>query len=527
MDWMRPDIAIILATIVIIFLIFLRVGRQLQVRDTFFQLWVVSWLFSIIHYVGQFVGVLANEEWASLLAVLFLAYSGITFVAAAQSLRGRSFTKMLPYCLATAAVLSVWAYIDSYGFLPRIIKWMPFEGALALLFGLAGVSHYLHQRKQSTIGGAILSYTFLFWSGCFVAFAIWGDSPFFAKYTAYLYQFSNLPKPVAAIGMLIFLIECQKMKEQRQRDFAESLIENAPDGIFILDGSGKITRANKRFEEISGLCSSDLLGKPISAVIQPSRVEPESAAAPSGDWDGSNGSQPKTAVTVHGLRDVLVTSEPILNADANVGSMGIVKDITDRLQLEQQLVQAEKMASIGLMVSGVAHELNNPLTSVIGFTELALREASVPRGTAERLKIVLSEARRTRGIVQKLLSAIRQQKSERSPVRVNQIVRDTVALREHDFRLNNIEIVTDLDPKSPSVMGDASDLQQVLINLMQNAFDALREDPIAGRLEIHTTASEGWVSIEVSDDGPGLADAVRVFDPFYTTKEVGKGTGLG
>ncbi|HKV37829.1 MAG TPA: response regulator [Blastocatellia bacterium] len=528
MDWQLPDISIILATLIIIFLIFLRVGRHLEVRETFFQLWVLAWLLSIVHYLGQLGWLVGHHVWGYLLNDLFLGYSAIAFAAASQSLRGSRLRTMMPYIAITASVFSVWAYLDTYGtgIWEKVLRYAPYSVALGATFGTAGVLLWLHHRKQSTIGGAILSYTFLFWGLSFVCFALFGASQLFTDYAAYAYQFSNLPKPVAAIGMLIFLIECQKVNAQRQRDFVESLIEDAPDGIFMLDPSQTLIRVNKRFEAICGRPANELLGNPLARFVRPGEMQTPGADGIQVDHGGDH--YQANVLTKEGKsRAVLITSKPIQSPSSVVGSMGIVKDVTDRLQLEQQLRQSEKMASIGLMVSGVAHELNNPLTSVIGFTELALREPSIPGPTADRLQVVLSEARRTRSIVHRLLSAVRQQRSERLPTILNQIINDTIALRENDFGLNNIELIADLDPDTPIVMANASDLQQVLINLMQNAFDAVRENPAGGHVTIRSRYTGSEAIVEVIDDGPGIAEPTKVFDPFYTTKEVGKGTGLG
>jgi len=527
MNWQLPDITITLATLAIVFWIFLRVGRQLEVKEVFFRLWVLAWLLSIIHYVGQFTEVSYNSNWGGFVDELFLGISGIVFVLAAESIRGRSPRSLAPYCWAVGIVLCIWAFVDAKQLAPAITDRASYAWALAALFALAGLSHWAHNRKKFSIGGSILAYNFFFWSGCFVFITLTAGSQFTAQYDNYIYQFSNLPKPIAAIGMLIYMLEAERINVHQQRDFAESLIENAPDGIFILDVEHILIKVNKRFAAMCGQPAEEIIGKPLSAFVS---LGDESSGERTASGDANTLSahyQSRMEVTGRDAIDVLVTSKPIVNNGRVMGAMGIVKDITQRLQLEQHLRQSEKMASIGLMVSGVAHELNNPLTSVIGFTELSLRDPSLGEILGRRLRIVLSEARRTRSIVQKLLSAVRHQKSERVPVKINRLITDTIALRESDFRLNNIEIETQLDPDLPPVMADASDIQQVLINLMQNAFDALCENAAGGALLIRTSREKRRIIIEMSDDGPGAVEPARVFDPFYTTKEVGKGTGLG
>lgn len=529
MDWLLPDISTILATIVIIFFVFLKVGSHLKVKETFFQLWVLAWLLSIIHYVGQMIqaGSGGQMRIGGFIDRLFLAYSAIVFIAAAESLRGRQLKRMLPYGLAIAAVFTLWACAIYFRLAPQLLQHLPYGAGLGAAFGAAGVSHWIYQRKKQTVGGAILACSFFFWSCCFFAFVALANTPFLNRYIQYMYQFSNLPKPIAAISMLIFLLEGEKVSAQRQRDFSDSLIESASDGIFVVDANSCVTRANSRFVAMCGLQPQEIIGKPLSSLFPPSEAklcqENLSAAL-----DGSVASYDSKLMTASGvIRQVLIALNPILGEGNAAAAMGIVKNVTEREQLEQQLRRSEKMASIGMLASGIAHELNNPLTSIIGFTDLALRSATVDGALSEQLNIVLSEARRTQSIVQKLLRAVRQQRNESEPVNINQLIEQTISLREYDFARQHIAIKTELAPNLPLLLVSPSDLQQVLINLLQNSHDALAESGLPGKVTIRTRLVENRIVIEVLDNGPGVAEPDKIFDPFYTTKEVGKGTGLG
>jgi two-component system NtrC family sensor kinase len=194
---------------------------------------------------------------------------------------------------------------------------------------------------------------------------------------------------------------------------------------------------------------------------------------------------------------------------------------------QEQLLQSEKMAAVGQLISGVAHELNNPLTAILGYSQLLTSSGQVGPQGIEYVEKLYKQAQRTHRIVQNLLSFARQHKPERLPVHVNQIVEDTLALRDYDLRINNIRVLLDLDPHLPMIAADAHQLQQVFLNIVNNAVDAILERSDRGEILVRTRLEGERLIIEFTDSGPGVLDPSRVFDPFYTTKPVGKGTGLG
>ncbi len=194
---------------------------------------------------------------------------------------------------------------------------------------------------------------------------------------------------------------------------------------------------------------------------------------------------------------------------------------------QEQLLHSEKMAAVGQLISGVAHELNNPLTAILGYSQLLLSSGQMPPLGMEYSDKLYKQAQRTHRIVQNLLSFARQHKPERVAVQLNQILEDTLALRDYDLRLSNIRVHYDLAPDLPMTAADPHQLQQVFLNLVNNAVDAILEDSNEGDLWVSTRARDESLIVEFKDSGPGVKDASRVFDPFYTTKPVGKGTGLG
>jgi two-component system NtrC family sensor kinase len=194
--------------------------------------------------------------------------------------------------------------------------------------------------------------------------------------------------------------------------------------------------------------------------------------------------------------------------------------------LQSQLVRSEKLAALGQLVAGVAHELNNPLTSVMGYGEL-LADEMPPGPTRDRLEKLANEARRMKRIVENLLRFSRQRTADRQPVELPPVIEDVLALREYYIRTRNLGVVIDIEPDLPHVAVDEDQFKQILLNLINNAIDAVETVPEPRRIIIRALRRGNRANIEIEDSGPGFADVNRAFDPFYTTKPVGKGTGLG
>ena len=223
--------------------------------------------------------------------------------------------------------------------------------------------------------------------------------------------------------------------------------------------------------------------------------------------------------------------------DGSVRIDALVRDVSERKKLEDQtrdlyhqLLQAEKLAALGQTISGVAHELNNPLATILSWAE-RLSQRSVDEKTKRGLETILSESERAAKIVRNLLTFARKRQSTRTMVDLNHVVRETLALRSYEQRITNITIVDALASGLPQVFVDAHQVQQVLLNLIINAEHAMLTANGRGTLVVrswHDVERESVV-LEINDDGPGIAQELqpKIFDPFFTTKEVGKGTGLG
>src|SRR5438132_1342909 len=227
------------------------------------------------------------------------------------------------------------------------------------------------------------------------------------------------------------------------------------------------------------------------------------------------------------VRTIQVTySTPQLDEEV----LCVIRDVTDQKMLQEQLIQSEKMSAIGQLVSGVAHELNNPLAGISAFAQLLLTEKRFPPDQRTAAEMVYAEARRASRIVQNLLTFARQHKPERTPTSVNQVLDDTLELRGYELRVRGIDVVRDYDEQVPETMADAHQLQQVFLNLITNAEQAMeRSERDKQRLTVRTRRAGDMLRIDIEDTGPGIPPNLleRIFNPFFTTKPTGSATGLG
>jgi two-component system NtrC family sensor kinase len=314
----------------------------------------------------------------------------------------------------------------------------------------------------------------------------------------------------------------------RERDFSGKILNNTQNLILVADTAGLISYANRRWYD-AGFEQGDLLGHPLLGL-----AAPESAGALSEALENTLRGQQVDNLELQILRSnggagkFTANLSPMRDERGTVTSIVVVlTDITDSAVLRDKLVHAEKMAAVGQLVSGVAHEVNNPLTAILGFADLLMENPDLPETARKDLRVILQEAQRTKQIVQNLLSFARQMPPQRTAVQLNSILRRTIQLRSYDFNSHGVAVIEHFDERLPEVMGDAHQLQQVFLNILNNAYDAVHEVGRPARIEIMTTKADAAVEVSFKDNGHGIAHPDKIFDPFFTTKEIGKGTGLG
>jgi two-component system NtrC family sensor kinase len=307
------------------------------------------------------------------------------------------------------------------------------------------------------------------------------------------------------------------------------LVESASDAIFTVGADGRMTGVNRSLERASGKGRAFLIGVPFHSLLDV-RDQQAAANAMAEALAGLRRRVELRYVAADGdSRLCSLTLTPLVENGEVTGALGIVRDVTDERRMADQLMQQEKLAAIGQLVSGVAHELNNPLASVMAFAQLLLAAPGDGPSDPKALDAINQEAKRAAKIVSNLLTFARQHQPERMIADLNRIVRDTIDLHRYALRVGNIDAELCLDPDLPLTWADPFQLQQVVLNLVTNAEQALKGRPDGGRITIVTERRDARLVVRVADNGPGIAveHLSRIFNPFFTTKPVGEGTGLG
>ena len=301
-----------------------------------------------------------------------------------------------------------------------------------------------------------------------------------------------------------------------------ALIESMADGVLVLDAQDRVIDVNPSARRLLGLAAAPI-GEPAARVLAPWPA----LAAITASGDETETDAP--VETARGARHVHARLSLLLDGRGRPrGRLLVLSDVTERKRTEETLRQTEKLASLGQLLAGVAHELNNPLSVVIGHATLLKRDVSGP--AAARIEKITTAADRCARIVANFLAVARRRSPERADTDVNLVLRDAVALLSHQLAVDDVAITLDLAPALPAIRADAHQLHQVAVNLIANAHQAMLDRPrrvltVGSRHD----AAAGRVSFWTSDSGPGIPPSMRhrVFEPFFTTKPVGMGSGLG
>ena len=307
----------------------------------------------------------------------------------------------------------------------------------------------------------------------------------------------------------------------------ETAFDALSEGMAVVDEEGRVRRANRSL--------AALLGRSVEAVVGEDLCEAllgETHALMALLEAARRGERPPPLVARSAplQRTVRVAAARMPDPEANRSLVVLVEDVTEQQTLEAQLIQSEKLVAVGQLVSGVAHELNNPLTSIAGLSEFLLEQQALGQKDRSHLKVIHEQAERAGRIVKNLLTFARKAPDERARVDLNDVVQRTLLLMSYDLKLQDVETEKDLAAVLPDVLGDRHALQQVVLNLLTNAAHAVAANPAdrPRRISVRTWF-DGQVHLRLADTGPGISDAVasQLFTPFFTTKEPGQGTGLG
>jgi two-component system, NtrC family, sensor kinase len=312
---------------------------------------------------------------------------------------------------------------------------------------------------------------------------------------------------------------------ERLKDFSENIVESLNMGVLAVDLEGRVESWNTQLEQLIGVPRHEAVGRKLEEVL------PEDLVA---EVDARAAHEHVSSIYKFHLRNragralvVNISIAPLLGKSSErIGRLVLVEDISQRVRLEQQLIQNEKLSSLGLLAAGVAHEVNTPLAVISNYIQMLAKEFPGDDPRHKLIDKIIKQTFRASEIVNNLLNFSRTGAAEFTKVDLNAVVEETLSLVSHPFRSAHVQVIKTLQKGLPPVLGSNNRLQQVFLNLFMNARDAM---PSGGMLEVRTAGHNGYVEIEITDTGIGIPreNLIRIFDPFFTTKSSGRGTGLG
>ena len=511
----------------------------------YFSYWTVAWLFHALWLVFCLLTQTGPEpplltmlkQWCVGASAVFLLWGSAAFLN--QSLRPFQFVLFIIF-------LFTWSYVGVFHFDSLLQAQLPIFAVMGLAGVAASACFFRLRQRQAFLGAGLLSFGFGLWAVYVAAYPIFQNSD--QTISAGHFVSAGLQLFIA-VGMIVLVLEerraadelnLQKIQSyQRETDFLHkkvisteeryrSLFDQASEGILITDAEElRILELNQTAKRMLGIDNGNDARLPEFCQMQP---DPGPAPKTGAEWFDLICAR-RTLTMVRrggGLTPVEADGAPI-HFDGRRAYQFFLRELTERARLEQQLRQAEKLSALGQMISGVAHELNNPLAVIKGYLELILRRDELSKSTRADLEKVAHEGNRAAKLVSNFLSFAREQPVHREAVDANELVGRIAELRRFDLQNARVELRLRLAPRIPATQADPDQMQQVLTNLVNNSVHALADIPGPAWIEISTEARDGFILMRVTDNGPGVPPEALpyIFEPFFTTKEVGKGTGLG
>jgi PAS domain S-box-containing protein len=516
-------------------------------RRHYFTLWTIAWMFYALWITSKltfFHAASPNAEWVKAASIgicaIYLFWGTLLFSGRAPSSH---------YFGLLVGLMIVWNYVSGKVFGNTF--WMTLPLFLMLSAASFFTSIYFLQRlvNDRYVGASILG----------VGFGLWGLAmifyPFMDK-SEYLQQPGFIAASgiqlVIAIGMIVLMLEevrgeTRLLQDQVKADARlthelqkeiqlskskyEHLFDQANDGIAIIDPlSLQILEVNRALQTLTGYTREELLQLRFVNIC-PIVRDKESQIA-------EDPSQLKKVFTTHGNVPIQRKDNNIIMAEGTSSEMSYAKgrtlqvflrEVTERRRLEQQLRQAEKLSALGQLISGVAHELNNPLAVISGYSQLLVMRPNLDPKTHSDLVKVQHESERASKIIQNFLTFARKQPLEKSNVNINTLLESSLDLMDYDLRASGVGLAREFHSQMPDVFADPNQLEQVFLNIIKNAIQSMEGSPLEKMLMVRTLSTEAHVKMVFIDRGTGIAESLlgKIFDPFFTTKEVGRGTGLG
>lgn len=544
-EYLKAAVMVCLLSVWVLVALFYYLNRY--TRRRYFTIWTVAWLFYALWITLSFgvqgdkpqPFVMMCEQWCVGVSAVFLFWGSRRFLAE------RVPAKPIGWFLV---FLLVWSYVGAY----KIQDSLQLEIPLFSMIGLASIStarcFFIYRRTRGFIGATLLSLGFLLWGVYMASYPYLQNSKDLVSLALFISAAIQL---LVAVSMIILVLEevrssrqitleqlhQRKLQAHSLQDQVTSseeryraLFEQAGEAILITDAQElRIVEMNHAAERLLGLAGAEAGRHSLSAFCHVKNFGSEVPQAPKAWFEAVRQQRPVNLVRKDGSVVQAEVDGSEITFDGKPAYQFFVRELTERVRLEQQLRQAEKLSALGQMISGVAHELNNPLAIIKGYLELVLSHHDLPAQTRASLEKVAHESDRATKLVRNFLSFAREQSSHREPVDFNEVIRRVIELRRFNFAVAGVEPKVELDSNLPLTSADPDQIQQVLMNLINNALQAMEDKPGRSRLRIRTQHTSEIIRIIVEDNGPGVPEDLiaKIFEPFFTTKEVGTGTGLG
>ncbi|MEY2465828.1 MAG: two-component system, NtrC family, sensor kinase [Verrucomicrobiota bacterium] len=543
-EYLKAAVLISLLTVWVLVGLFYYLNYYTKRR--YFTIWTAAWLFYALWITLRF-GLQGDEPqpWLLMLQFWCVGVSAVFLFWGGQRFLGeRVSQKIIGLFLV---FLLIWSYVAAY----QLDNHNRLGGGIPLFTLIAAASLFTarsflkYRHQHSYMGATLLTLGFTLW-GIYMAVYPFLDSKDLISIALFISAAIQL---LVAVSMIILVLEevrssQQLAAEQLQLQKREqgvlrtritsteeryqSLFDQAGEAIIITDPDNfEILELNRAAEHLLGITSAETTRRSLKTFfnIPDAQTPPDGAA-----WFERVRQQRSLQVIRKNGSSVEVEMDGTqIDFDGRPSYQFFLREMTERVKLEQQLRQAEKLSALGQMISGVAHELNNPLAVIKGYVELILAHHDLPPKTRVDLERVAQESIRAAKLVGNFLSFSREQSARRELVNINELIQRVIGSRRFDLAVVPVRLETELAPDLPPTAADPDQIQQLLINLMNNALHALLDQTGVQRLKISTRVKERLIQILVEDSGPGVPPELvgKIFEPFFTTKEVGSGTGLG
>jgi PAS domain S-box-containing protein len=505
----------------------------------YFRIWTFAWLFYSV-WLGLSI-VIPDRAGASLLlmvkhccigwSAVFLVWGSICFLKLETP--SRALALFLGF-------LSVWSYFGVFYVTDPLWVSLPIFALIAASSEVTAACFYRLRRREGFMGAGLLAFGFVLWGAYLGGYPFLQRSPELISCSFFIAAVLQL---FIAVSMIILVLEevrlTNKAAVEKQEtetkllqrrivsteERYQALFEQASEAIVIASVADlKILELNQAARRLLGVSRTQDLGGALRQYI------PEITAKNSQEWFRRMCEKGEINLTKKdgGVTPAEVSGAPIL-FQSTPAYQCFFRELTERARLEQQLRQSEKLAALGQMISGIAHELNNPLAVVKGYLELILASHELGPRTRADLEKVNHESNRAAKLVANFLSFARESPLNRESVDLNELIDLVLETTKFELRVAGTELLLDLEGHLPPTLADPDQIEQVLVILINNAIQAMLDSPRPGKLVIRSEHAQNLVRISIQDNGPGILPQVvpHIFEPFFTTKQVGTGTGLG